>query len=63
MIDVMHKAKGVGFELTIMPSHTNHTLQPFDIPCFKHFKIIFKAYRDMWALINIDKGAKKEDLT
>jgi len=43
--------------------HTNHTLEPLDISCFKPFKIIFKAYRNVWTLTNKGKDVGKEDLT
>jgi hypothetical protein len=44
----------------IVPSHTNHTLQPLDLACFKLFKMAFKAYRNVWTLVNKRKGVRKE---
>jgi hypothetical protein len=42
IIDVMHKTRKARLELTILPSHTNHALQPFDVACFKPLKLHFK---------------------
>jgi hypothetical protein len=38
-------------------------LQPFDVACFKPFKIAFKAYKGVWIFINKEKGVGKENLT
>jgi hypothetical protein len=46
----------------IIPSHTNHTLQPLNFACFKLFKMSFKAYRNVWTLVNKGKGVRKENL-
>jgi hypothetical protein len=61
-MDIMHKARVVGLDLIIVPSHTSHALQPLDITCFKPFKITFKSYRDVWTLANKRKGVGKKDL-
>lgn len=61
-IDVVHKAMGVGFDLIILPSHTSHTLQPLDVTCFKPFKTKFRAYKNVWILVNKKNGATKNDL-
>jgi hypothetical protein len=48
--------------MTTLPSHTSHALQPFDVACFKPFKITFRTYRSIWTLANKGKGASKEYL-
>lgn len=58
----MHKARNVRLEMTTLPSHTSHALQPFDVACFKPFKITFRTYRSIWTLANKGKGASKEYL-
>jgi hypothetical protein len=55
-IDVVLKARKMGLDMITLPSHTSHVLQPFDVACFKPFKIAFKAYRNVWTLINKGKG-------
>jgi hypothetical protein len=30
-----------GLNMITLPSHTSHALQPFDVSCFKPFKIAF----------------------
>jgi hypothetical protein len=53
MIDVVHKAKGVGLDLITLSSHINHVpLKPFNVVSFKLFKTAFKAYKDVWTLMN-----------
>jgi hypothetical protein len=59
-IDIVHKARKMRLELTTLPSHTSHALKPFDVPCFKLFKIAFRTYRNVWTLVNKGKGASKE---
>ncbi len=61
-MDIVHKARVVGLDLIIVPSHTSHTLQPLDVKCFKPFKIAFKSCRDVWTLVNKRKGVGKKDL-
>jgi hypothetical protein len=60
-IDVVHKAKKMGLDLITLPSHTSYALQPFNVACFKPFKTTFRAYMDVWTLMNKRKGAKKDD--
>jgi hypothetical protein len=48
-------------DVIVLP-HTNHTLQPLNFACFKPFKMAFKAYRNVWTLINKGKGVRKENL-
>jgi len=47
IIDVMHKAKKVRLELTILPSHTSHALQPFHVASLSlsklHLELIEKS--------------------
>ncbi len=47
IIDDVHKIRKVGLDLIILPSHTSHVLQPFNVACFKHFKIAFRAYKNV----------------
>jgi len=47
IIDDVHNTRKVGLDLIILPSHTSHVLQPFDVACFKPFKIAFKAYKNV----------------
>jgi hypothetical protein len=61
-LDVMHKAMGVGLNLIILSSHISHVLQPFNVSCFKPFKITFRAHKDVWTLANKGRGASEEDL-
>jgi hypothetical protein len=61
-IDVMRKARKVMVETTTLPSHTSHALQPFEVACFKPFKISFRIYKNIWTLVNKGKGASKEYL-
>lgn len=51
----------VGFDLITLPSHTCQ-LQPVDVTCFKPFKTTFRAYKDVWMLVNKKYGATKKDL-
>jgi hypothetical protein len=46
----------------IIPSHKCHTLQSLNLACFKHFKMAFKAYKNVWTLFNKGKGVRKENL-
>jgi hypothetical protein len=55
-IDVVHKAMKVGFDLITLPSHIGQ-LQPLDVTCFKPFKTTFRAYKDVWMLVNKKYGA------
>ncbi len=52
----------MGLDLITLPSHTSHIVQPLDVACFKPFKMVFKAYRNVWTLANKGKGARKENL-
>jgi hypothetical protein len=56
---VVAKAKEVGLHLVTLPSHTSHALQPLDVNVFGPFKRAFRIYRDIWAMNNKEKGAKK----
>jgi hypothetical protein len=60
-IDVVHKAMKVGFDLITLPSYTGQ-LQPLDVTCFKLFKTTFRAYKDVWMLVNKKYGATKKKL-
>jgi len=46
-LKVLHKARNVVLDLITLSSHMSHALQPFDVACFKPFKITFKAYKDV----------------
>ena len=39
-------------DIVFLPFHTNHTLQPLDVACFKPFKTTFRKLRDKWSLTN-----------
>jgi hypothetical protein len=58
-IEVVEKAKEVGLHLVTLPSYTSHVLQPLDVSVFGPFKHAFRIYRDIWAMNNKGKGAKK----
>jgi hypothetical protein len=58
-IEVVAKAKEVGLHLVNLPSHTSHALQPLDVSVFGPFKHAFQIYRDIWAMNNKGRGAKK----
>jgi hypothetical protein len=62
MIDIVQNTKWVGLDLIILPSHTSHVLQPFDVVYFKPFKIIFKAYRNVLTLAIEGKGHKMKGM-
>jgi len=62
-LEVVHKARNVVLDFITLLSHMSHALHPFDVACFKPFKIAFKAYRDVWTLANKVKRVRKEDLT
>lgn len=51
----------VGFDLITLPSYTGQ-LQPLDVTCFKLFKTTFRAYKDVWMLVNKKYGATKKKL-
>jgi hypothetical protein len=46
-LEVLHKARNVVLDLITLPSHMSHVLQPFDVVCFKPFKITFRLYKDV----------------
>jgi hypothetical protein len=58
MIDIVQNTKWVGLDLITLPSHTSHVLQPLDVVCFKPFKTMFRAYRDVLTLAIERKGHK-----
>ena len=37
IVDVVNKAKKIGFDIMTLPSHTQHALQPLNVSCFKRF--------------------------
>jgi hypothetical protein len=55
-----HVTIDVGLDLITLPSHISHAFQPFNVACFKPFKIAFRPYMDVWTLTNKGKGAKKK---
>ena len=61
-LDVIVKARQYGVDLLILPSHTNHELQPLDVTCFRPFKQAFKAHRNVWNMTNPKGKCTKEDL-
>jgi hypothetical protein len=38
----LNKTRAMGLNLSTLPLHTNHALQPLDVACFKYFKTAFK---------------------
>ena len=46
-LEVLIKAKDHGIDMTFLPSHTSHELQPLDKACFRPFKVAFRAYRNV----------------
>jgi len=61
-LEVVHKARNVFLDFITLPFHMSHALHPLDATCFKPFKIAFRAYRDVWTLVNKVKMVRKEDL-
>ena len=45
-----------------LSSHTFHGLQPLDLAYFKPFKVVFRAYKNAWAIRNHEAKVGKEDL-
>ena len=41
------KAKRNGVDMLMLASHTSHGLQPLDVVCFKPFKVVFRAYKNL----------------
>jgi hypothetical protein len=39
----LDKTRAMGLNLSTLPSHTNHALQPLEVACFKYFKTTFKV--------------------
>ena len=44
-LDVLTKAKMKRIDMLTIQAHTSHGLQPFDVACFKPFKVASKAYK------------------
>jgi hypothetical protein len=61
-LDVVQRAKLIGLDIFILPSHTSHRLQPLDVSVFHPFKCAFRTYRDAWTLRHKGRPAMKEDL-
>jgi hypothetical protein len=46
-LEAIEQAKDIGLNMTTLPSHTSHALQPLNVSYFKPFKIAFKKDRDV----------------
>jgi len=46
-LEAIEQAHEFGFYMVTFPTHTSHALQPFNVFCFKPFKITFKKERDV----------------
>ncbi len=46
MLKAIKLIEEFGLDMVTLFFHTFHALQPLDMSCFKHFKILFKKYRD-----------------
>ena len=61
-LEVLQKARIYGLNMTSLPSHTSHVLQPLDMVCFGSFKKLFKAYKDLWLMQGNGKKVDKQIL-
>ena len=61
-LEVVKISMESGLDIVSLPSHTNHTLQPLDIACFKPFKTAFRQIRDTWCLTNKNLYVGKQTL-
>jgi hypothetical protein len=41
----LNKTRAMRLNLSTLPSHTNHALQPLDVACFKYFKTAFRLIK------------------